>query len=497
MATFVGTSGNDTITPALISAGVVRSPLGSNLSGNDRIVANAGNDRVEPDSGNDVALLGPGHDRFIWNPGDGDDRVDGGTGTDRLEFNGSAGIERMTVTTLSNGGFRVFRDLGDITVDARNVERITMNAGDGNDVVDATEQTRSTVRLDVRGDGGNDVLTGGAGSDRIVGGTGNDVAFGLSGNDVFVWNPGDGDDTFGGGVGVDSLDFNGSDGAEIMTVTTFGDRGFRFFRNLGDITVDASSTERVLVDGLGGDDFIDAAAQTVRGVALSVRAGDGNDTAIGGAGNDSIEGNAGNDLAFGGRGHDTFEWNPGDGNDVFNGQSGRDTLVFNGSAQAERMSIATLNTGGFHFARDLGSITVDTTSVERVVVNLGSGNDRFSAGNQTNANISLDIQGGGGADRISGGAGRDVIRGGSGDDRTAGGGGADTWVIGAETRNGAAETDVILGYSEAAGDVVNLRAAGGFLSSSVINGNLVLALNGGDQLIFRGVTNLADVTLIL
>jgi Ca2+-binding RTX toxin-like protein len=109
MATFVGTSGNDTITPALISAGVVRSPLGSNLSGNDRIVANAGNDRVEPDSGNDVALLGPGHDRFIWNPGDGDDRVDGGTGTDRLEFNGSAGIERMTVTTLSNGGFRVFR----------------------------------------------------------------------------------------------------------------------------------------------------------------------------------------------------------------------------------------------------------------------------------------------------------------------------------------------------------------------------------------------------
>ena len=79
---------------------------------------------------------------------------------------------------------------------------------------------------------------------------------------------------------------------------------------------------------------------------------------------------------------------------MFNGQSGRDTLVFNGSAQAERMSIAT-NTGGFRFARDLGSITVDTTSVERVVVNLGSGDDRFSAANQTNANVALDIQGGG------------------------------------------------------------------------------------------------------
>ena len=73
MALFVGTAGNDTITPALISEGVVRTPPGADLTGDDSIAGGAGNDFVEGDSGNDTASLGPGNDRFIWNPGDGDD----------------------------------------------------------------------------------------------------------------------------------------------------------------------------------------------------------------------------------------------------------------------------------------------------------------------------------------------------------------------------------------------------------------------------------------
>ena len=90
--------------------------LRSDLSAHERIVANAGNDLVEPDSGNDVALPGPGHDRFVWNPGEGDDVVDGETRTDSLEFNGSAGIESMTVTTPRNGGFRFFRRVSCLSV---------------------------------------------------------------------------------------------------------------------------------------------------------------------------------------------------------------------------------------------------------------------------------------------------------------------------------------------------------------------------------------------
>ena len=72
MALFVGTPDNDTITPAMISAGVLIIPADSDLTGDDAIVALAGDDVVEGDSGTDIAALGDGNDRFIWNPGDGE-----------------------------------------------------------------------------------------------------------------------------------------------------------------------------------------------------------------------------------------------------------------------------------------------------------------------------------------------------------------------------------------------------------------------------------------
>jgi Ca2+-binding RTX toxin-like protein len=154
---------------------VLINPADSDLTRDDAIVALAGDDVVEGDSGTDIAALGDGNDRFIWNPGDGDDIVDGGDGTDTLEFNGSDVAELMTVTTLDDGGFRFFRDVGDITVDTTNVERIEVNALGGDDTVDGSAQTRSDAVLDIRGGAGNDSLTGGAGNDFIEGNTGDDA----------------------------------------------------------------------------------------------------------------------------------------------------------------------------------------------------------------------------------------------------------------------------------------------------------------------------------
>jgi Ca2+-binding RTX toxin-like protein len=285
---FVGTPDNDTITPATISAGVQILPANSDLTGDDAIVALAGDDVVEGDSGSDIASLGDGSDRFIWNTGDGDDIVDGGAGTDTLEFNGSAAPEFMTVMTLEDGGFRFFRNVGDITVDATTVERIEVNSGDGNDVIIASGQTDPTVSLVVEAGGGNDVIVAGAGNDDLKGNTGDDVAFGLSGDDRFTWDPGDGDDTFDGGDGTDTLAFNGSNAAELMTVTTLDNGGFRFFRDLGDITVDTINVEHVEVNALGGDDTVDGSAQTRSDVALEIRGGAGNDNLTGGAGPDSF-----------------------------------------------------------------------------------------------------------------------------------------------------------------------------------------------------------------
>lgn len=58
---------------------------------------------------------------------------------------------------------------------------------------------------------GIDILFGGAGDDIIIGGTedfnpfNRDRAFGQEGDDTFIWTPGDGNDFFDGGSGVDVL----------------------------------------------------------------------------------------------------------------------------------------------------------------------------------------------------------------------------------------------------------------------------------------------------
>jgi hypothetical protein len=52
----------------------------------------------------------------------------------------------MTVTTLDNGGFGFFRDLGDITVDTINVEHVEVNALGGDDTVDGSDALRRGPR---------------------------------------------------------------------------------------------------------------------------------------------------------------------------------------------------------------------------------------------------------------------------------------------------------------------------------------------------------------
>jgi Ca2+-binding RTX toxin-like protein len=480
MALFVGTPDNDTITPAMISAGVLIIPADSDLTGDDAIVALAGDDVVEGDSGTDIAALGDGNDRFIWNPGDGDDIVDGGDGTDTLEFNGSDAAELMTVTTLDDGGFRFFRDVGDITVDTTNVERIEVNALGGDDTVDGSAQTRSDVVLDIRGGAGNDSLTGGAGNDFIEGNTGDDAAFGLSGDDRFTWDPGDGDDIFDGGDGTDTLEFNGSAAPEFMTVMTLEDGGFRFFRNVGDITVDATNVEVIEANSGDGNDVIIASGQTDPSVSVVVEAGGGNDVIVGGEGNDDLAGNTGDDVAFGLSGDDRFTWDPGDGDDTFDGGDDTDTLEFNGSNAAELMTVTTLANGGFRFFRDVGDITVDTINVERVEVNALGGDDTVDGSAQTRSDVALEISGGAGNDSLTGGAG------------------PDSFVFAEESSNGVLETDTINGYSQAEGDVIDVSNAGGVIASQVVAGNLQLTLGGGDDdiVVVQGVTNVADVTFI-
>ncbi len=230
------------------------------------------------------------------------------------------------------------------------------------------------------GKGGNDLLFGGDGNDVLTGGAGDDQMFGEGGNDRFIWNPGDGSDLVEGGAGIDTLEVNGGNGAETFTITANGTR-VRFDRvTPAPFSIDAGTTENIVLNANGGDDTIVAGNGLGALVQLTIDGGAGNDTITGGDGNDTLLGGTGNDLINGGRGSDiallgdgddVFVWNPGDGSDAVEGQAGNDRLQFNGSNASENIAISA-NGGRVLLTRDVGAITMDLNGIETVnVVALG------------------------------------------------------------------------------------------------------------------------------
>ncbi len=160
--------------------------------------------------------------------------VDGGNGDDAVRIDESNGVFTDTIAMTIDGG-----------------------NGDDNLVGGAGAGT-------LRGDTGNDILAGGSGAETLLGGNGNDSIDGNGGNDVgllgngddtFVWDPGDGSDIVEGQNGIDTMLFNGANGAEQVDLSANGER-LRFFRTQGTITMDTDGVETVDFNALGGADLV-------------------------------------------------------------------------------------------------------------------------------------------------------------------------------------------------------------------------------------------------
>ena len=135
--------------------------------------------------------------------------------------------------------------------------------------------------------------------------------------------------------------------------------------------------DTLTVNGLGGNDTINASGLKAGQVNLTINGGDGDDKITGSQGNDLVIGGRGNDTALMGAGDDTFVWNPGDGSDTVDGQAGNDTLLFNGANVNENMD---LSANGTHarLSRDVGNVTMDLNNVETVDVNALGGADTIT-----------------------------------------------------------------------------------------------------------------------
>lgn len=114
MATFTGTSANETITPELVSGSVTRVPPGSVPSAAaDTVFGNGGDDQVDGGLGNDTLYGGEGNDQIAGGQSyeddhGGNDLIDGGEGNDILQ----GGSLRPTRRWISFSSERILAVIG-------------------------------------------------------------------------------------------------------------------------------------------------------------------------------------------------------------------------------------------------------------------------------------------------------------------------------------------------------------------------------------------------
>jgi Ca2+-binding RTX toxin-like protein len=77
------------------------------------------------------------------------------------------------------------------------------------------------------------------------------------------------------------------------------------------ITGAEAANDRLVINGLGGDDVIDATGLT-GGIQLTADGGQGDDILIGSPGNDTLLGGAGDDILLGGGGLNVLDGGSGD-----------------------------------------------------------------------------------------------------------------------------------------------------------------------------------------
>jgi Ca2+-binding RTX toxin-like protein len=398
---------------------------------------------VENLTGTNVAgqtLTGNGSANVITGAA-GDDVIDGGIGADTMRGGGGSDLYFVdsadVVTELAGEGIDEVRTALATYVLALNVENLT-----------ATSDTAH----DFRGNGGNNVVAGGAGNDfiRLQDG-GDDTAAGALGNDVFLFGAAlTGADKVDGGSGTDQIAIQGDYwGGKALTLgsnfvsveniailpgndTRFGDAGTSFY-DYSITVLDSAVAAGVLltVDAnrlRAGEDFTFNGSAETDG-SFFIYGGGGIDRLIGGAKNDVFifggQGQFGSgDFVIGGagidqlalRGNYTITFGAGQlvGVEQIGMVSAQDTRYgVLGSVYNYDLTMVDANVDSIQMTVDASPLrTGETLKFDGSAEDDGSfrvfgGRDNDSIVGSQNADL---IQGNGGADTLTGGQGADVFR---------------------------------------------------------------------------------------
>lgn len=490
------------------------------------IDARAGNDKVTVSGGvTEHATIrgGPGNDSLVG--GDEADTLDGGAGGDTMR--GGAGLDtvdyssRTANVTIGPGTLSDDGEAGEGDNVATDIE--TILGGGGNDHIKGTSAANllwgNFGNDTLLGFGGNDTLEGSVGLDRLDGGSGTDTAINEGGDTLISIEDAGGAFIQNRVLFVKGTASNDSFGvhAEEQGVTAF------------DMNFDAADFDSVVVQALGGNDFIGVTGQQFLGKPISVNLGAGNDvldalvtdaSVIGGDGDDHItlresskllgfDAGAGVDsisLRDDAAPVDTLELGPTVENAT--SQFRRDVKIIGNSLNNSLIAFGgTLQGGGGNDFLRIADETEDPTLIEG-----GEGNDTIwgegfgddtldgGAGNDeilsTGPSPSNDLLlGGPGNDTLNGGHGNDTLDGGTGADIIRGSDGNDTVDYSSRTGNLTIGIGTLADDGEAGeGDNVDLTietVLGGSGNDNIRGGaaNNLLVGNGGNDTLFGNYGN--------
>jgi Ca2+-binding RTX toxin-like protein len=357
--------GSDTVNASTLPAGVTQLTLDGGAGhdtlfgsqGADTLQGGDGNDFIVGGPGNDTAFLGDGDDTFVWNPGDGSDTVEGQGGNDALRFFGGDASENIDLS--ANGTrLRLSDSVDSVVLDVNAVEAVNVDPLGGADTVTVNDLSGTGV-VQV-----NLILTGPPAT-----------------------APGDGQ--------TDTVVVNGTNANDQVSVTTAADGLTVTGLAAGIAVIGPEAGDQLVVNGLAGDDTLDASGLQAGVIGLTLNGGAGADILNGSQGNDLVIGGTGNDTASLGAGDDTFVWNPGDASDTVEGGDGTDTLQFNGANIGENIDLSANGTR-LRLSRDVGGVTMDVNGVEVVNVVARGGADTVTVNDLSGIGVNqvnLDLAG--------------------------------------------------------------------------------------------------------
>ncbi|WP_458729885.1 retention module-containing protein [Pseudomonas brenneri] len=291
-----------------------------------------------------------------------------GDGTFELSVrDGYGNYTDTTTTTNSNSAFALLKGLS-----TGGVEAIGLNSGVSLDQLKPYDSdNKPQANIDPK-DLANAILGSSEatlpGADRVDGGDGNDILFG----DLVTFK-----DVTGEGYNAIQTYVAGKNGVAVSAVTgqdvhKYITEHYNEFNTSGakdgNDTLLGGSGDDILF-GQGGNDYLDG--------------GKGNDILLGGTGSDTLIGGQGNDILIGGTGADTFVWRAGD--------TGNDVIKDFKASEGDRIDLRDLLKGETDGTIDnfLKLTTVDNVTT----LQISSEGKLNAAGGLANADVTIKLEG--------------------------------------------------------------------------------------------------------